>query len=141
MFKSVEVKHFTKAEGVHLSPEFMKYFYSSFLAELQRFNVADQTVEDGVAITDTDTPKSMMPHFIVLEGTFSAVQEGSEKDGKFEAGSAHIGFELYRRSDHKEESRLNCTVSLDGPPQSAERKVAEAAGVEAAGALRKLLYP
>ena len=152
-FKSLEVKHFTNAEGVRLSPNFSKYFYASFLAELQRLNVAEQTVEEGVPVNDTQGPHGLMPHFIVLEGQFVSVQEGREKDGKFEAGSANIEVRYFRRSDHKvlnfadskhytsSSQVLKTKVTLNGSFQNDEQKVAEAAGVRLAGAIRTNWYP
>ena len=152
-FKSIEVKHFTTAEGVQLSPNFSKYFYASFLAELQRLNVAEQTVEEGAPVNDTQGSHGMIPHFIVLEGQFVSIQEGREKDGKIEAGYANIEIRYFRRSDHKVLSFnnpkcdacnmpvLKTKVTLNGSLQDDEQKVAEAAGVQLADAIRKNWYP
>jgi len=148
-FKSIEVKHFTNADGVQLSPNFLKVFYASFLAELQRLNVADQTVEEGTPVNDTQGPHGSNPQFIVLEGKFVAVKEGRQKGDKFEAGSANLEIRLFRRSDHKALNFPPCAVcevfktkvTLNGLLQNDEQKVAEAAGVEAADAFRTKVVP
>jgi hypothetical protein len=141
-FKSIEVKHFTNAEGVQLSPNFQKVFYASFLAELQRQNISEQVVEDGTPVNDTPTQGSQSYKFIVLEGRFVAVKEGRQKGDKFEAGSADLEIRYFRRSDHKGfPDKIRCKISLTGPFQNDEQKVPELAGVEAANAVRKFFYP
>lgn len=140
--KSVEVKHFTNAEGVQLSPNFSKVFYASFLAELQRLNISDQVVEDGTPVNDTQGSHGFKTQFIIVEGRFVAVKEGRQKGDKFEAGAANIEIHFYRRSDHKEfTDKVRCKIPLNGPLQNDEQIVAESAGVEAANAVRKFLYP
>jgi hypothetical protein len=148
-FKSIEVKHFTNAEGVQLSPNFSKYFYASFLAEMLRLNVAEQTVEEGAPVNDTQGPHGFKPQFIILEGKFVAVKEGRQKGDKFEAGSANLEIRYFRRSDHRALSFPPCAacevfktkVTLNGLLQDDEQKVAEAAGVEAADAFRTKVVP
>jgi len=139
--KSIEVKHFTNADGVQLSPNFQKAFYASFLAEMQRLNVAEQTVEEGAAVVDTEGPHSFIPYFVVLEGTFVTVQEGRENNGKYEAGSAIIEIHFFHRRNHKELDKFKFKILLNGSLQNDEQKVAESAGVQAAEAVRKHLYP
>jgi hypothetical protein len=148
-FKSIEVKHFTNAEGVQLSSNFSKYFYASFLAELQRLNVAEQTVEEGTPVNDTQGTHGFKPQFIVLEGKFVKVEEGRQKGDKFEAGSANLEIRYFRRSDHRALSFPPCAVcevfktkvALNGTLQNEEQKVAESAGVEAADAFRTKVVP
>jgi len=148
-WKSLEVKHFTTAEGVLLSANFSKYFNTSFLAELQRLNVADQIVEEGTPVNDTQGPHGFKPQFIVLEGKFVKVHEGHQKGDKFEAGSADLEIRFFLGNNHKEFRFGACAicplfkpkVALNGSLQNDEQKVAESAGVEAADAVRKLIYP
>ncbi|MGD0347642.1 MAG: hypothetical protein ABSA85_12840 [Terracidiphilus sp.] len=150
-FTSIEVKHLTTADGVQLSPNFEKYFYASFLAELQRLNIAEQTVEDGAPVVDTDKAGPFsIPHFLVVEGKFVKIQEGSQQGSKFEAGTANLEIRFFRRDNHKEirfgGSGANGVlfkpkVALNGSLENDEQKVAEAAGVDAADQLRKLVYP
>jgi len=143
-YKSIEVKHFTSADGVQLSPSFAKHFYASFLAELQRLNLAEQTVEEGAAVNDTQGSHGLNPQFIVLEGKFTAIKEGQQKGDKFEAGYANIEIRYFRRSDHKElgfpsttiGEVLKTKVTLNGSLQNDEQKAAESAGVEAADIFR-----
>lgn len=152
-FKSIEVKHFTNADSVQLSPSFSKYSYASYPAELQRVNLADQTVEEGAPVNDTQGSHGIMAHFIVLEGRFVGVQEGREKDGKLEDGFANIEIRYFRRSDHKAlpfagSNCYACTtqvlklkVRLNGSLQDDEQKVAEAAGVQLADGILMTWQP
>jgi hypothetical protein len=148
-YKSIEVKHFTAADGVQLSANFQKAFYASFLAELQRLNISEQIAEEGTPVNDTQGTHGWNPQFIVLEGKFVAIKEGHEKGDKFEAGSANLEFRYFRRSDHKALSFPPCAVcevfktkvTLNGSLQNDEQKVAESAGVEAADAFRTKVIP
>jgi hypothetical protein len=152
-FKSIEVKHFTNADSVQLSPSFSKYSYASYPAELQRVNLADQTVEEGAPVNDTQGSHGVFSQFIVLEGRFAAIQEGGEKDGKLEPVFANIEIRYFRRSDHKALpfSGSNCyacttqvlklKVRLNGSLQDDEQKVAEAAGVQLADGILMTWQP
>jgi hypothetical protein len=157
--KSIEVKHFTNAEGVQLSPNFSKYFYSSFLAEMQRLNLAEQSVEDGAPVNDTQGSHGVFSRFVVLEGKFILIQEGHRNGDKFDAGFANLEIRYFRRSNHKAlpfagtpgthcleyggctTPLLKLKVTLNGSLQDDEQKVAEAAGVQLADAMRMTWYP
>ena len=53
-FKNVEAKHFTKAEGVELSPEFTDYLYAELRAELTKAKIFGQVVGEGEVV---DAPR------------------------------------------------------------------------------------
>ena len=46
-FKSVEAKHFARAEGVELSPEFTDYLYAELRAELTKAKLFGQVLGEG----------------------------------------------------------------------------------------------
>jgi hypothetical protein len=148
-YKSIQVKHFANAEGVQPSPNFSKYFYASFLAELQRLNISEQIAEDGAAVNDSQGTHGLAPHFIVLEGKFVAAKEGQQKGDRFEAGSANLEIRWFRRIDHRALTFPPCgvcevfktKVTLNGSLQNDEQKVADSAGVEAADAFRTKVIP
>ena len=71
-FKTVEAKHFTKAEGVELSPEFTDYLYAELRAELTKAKFFGQVVGEGEVVDVADIPSS-----IVIEGNITEYKKGS----------------------------------------------------------------
>src|SRR5438552_15574397 len=71
-FKSVEAKHFTKAEGVELSPEFTDYLYAELRAELTKAKLFGQVIGEGEVVEAADAPAS-----IVIEGAVTEYKKGS----------------------------------------------------------------
>src|SRR5258708_37146976 len=86
-FKSVEAKHFTKAEGVELSPEFTDYLYAELRAELTKAKLFGQVVGEGEAVDAAGAPAS-----IIIEGNITEYKKGSA------AKSALAGFTAAWRS-------------------------------------------
>lgn len=140
-FTSIEVKHFTAAAGVTLPADFERTFYVSFLSELQKLNVAEQTVAEGTPVTDSQGAHGIIPHFIVVEGTFVSLNEAQEQGAKPEAGSMKIEVHLFRRADHRDLTKYKIQVALTGSLQTDLQKVVEAAGIAAADEFRKQMYP
>src|SRR5882762_2884692 len=71
-FKSVEAKHFTKSEGVELSPEFTDYLYAELRAELTKAKLFGQVIGEGEVVDEADAPKSL-----VIVGTIMEYKKGS----------------------------------------------------------------
>ena len=100
-FKSVEAKHFTKSEGVELSPEFTDYLYAELRAELTKAKLFGQVIGEGEVVDAADAPAS-----IVIEGGITEYKKGSVvKDALigFSAGwrSLKVETTVKRRSDQK----------------------------------------
>jgi hypothetical protein len=100
-FKSVEAKHFTKSEGVELSPEFTDYLYAELRAELTKAKLFGQVIGEGEVVDAADAPAS-----IVIEGGITEYKKGSAvKDALigFTAGwrSLKVETTIKRRSDQK----------------------------------------
>jgi uncharacterized protein DUF4410 len=100
-FKSVEAKHFTKSEGVELSPEFSDYLYAELRAELTKAKLFGQVIGEGEVVDAADAPAS-----IVIEGGITEYKKGSAvKDALigFTAGwrSLKVETTVKRRSDQK----------------------------------------
>lgn len=98
-FKSVEAKHFTKAEGVELSPEFTDYLYAELRAELAKAKLFGQAIGEGEVVDPADAPSS-----IIIEGNITEYKKGSvAKDVLigFTAGwrSMQLDTTIKRRSD------------------------------------------
>src|SRR6266700_3096626 len=100
-FKSVEAKHFTRAEGVELSPEFTDYLYAELRAELTKAKLFGQVIGEGEVVEAADVPAS-----IVIEGNITEYKKGSvAKDVLigYTAGwrSLKIETAIKQRSDQK----------------------------------------
>lgn len=98
-FKSVEAKHFTRAEGVELSPEFTDYLYAELRAELTKAKLFGQVIGEGEVVDASDAPSS-----IIIDGNITEYKKGSvAKDVLigFTAGwrSMKVDTIIKRRSD------------------------------------------
>lgn len=98
-FKSVEVKHFSTAEGVELPPEFSDFLYAEMRSDFQKKKIADQLLGEDEVVDPGDAAKS-----VVVQGSILEYKKGSvvkESLIGFGAGArsltAHIT--LVRRSD------------------------------------------
>jgi uncharacterized protein DUF4410 len=95
-FKSVEAKHFAKAEGVELSPEFTDYLYAELRAELTKAKIFGQVIGEGEVVDAADAPSS-----IIIEGNITEYKKGNL------AKDVLIGFTSGWRS-----MKLDTTVKL-----------------------------
>ncbi len=98
-FKSVEAKHFTKAEGVELSPDFTDYLYAELRAELTKEKVFGQVLGESEVVDAADASSS-----IIIEGNITEYKKGNvAKDAiiGFTAGwrSMKVETTIKRRSD------------------------------------------
>ena len=66
-FKAVEIKHFTGAEGVELTPEFYDFLYADLKAELQKTKLFENFIGEGEVIESADAPKTASIEGNVLE--------------------------------------------------------------------------
>src|SRR5258707_11972064 len=71
-FKSVEAKHFPRAEGVELSPAFSDYLYAELRAELTKAKLFGQVIGEDEVVDAADAPKSL-----VIVGTITEFKKGS----------------------------------------------------------------
>jgi hypothetical protein len=71
-FKSVEAKHFPRAEGVELSPAFSDYLYAELRQELIKAKLFDQVIGEDEVVDADDAPKSL-----VIVGTITEYKKGS----------------------------------------------------------------
>jgi hypothetical protein len=96
-YKTIEVKHFTKADGVDLSDVFINSFYDGLRAQIEKEKVADQVVADGAAVPDADAADS-----VVVEGRFTEFEGAHHSAGSliWASGKTKYVVTLYRRSDH-----------------------------------------
>src|SRR6266567_9399764 len=98
-FKTAEAKHFTRAEGVELTPEFSDYLYAELRAELTKAKLFGQVIGEGEVVDAADAPAS-----IIIEGNITEYKKGSAVKDRligFGAGwrSLKLDTTVKRRSD------------------------------------------
>jgi hypothetical protein len=118
--KAIEVKHFTQAEGLNLSQEFIDQFYEGLRTELPKTKVAGQVVEDGGTIADADAANS-----VVVEGKFL------EKKSGF-VGIVRAEINLYRRSDHQLITTITPKIPYKPSPLNTDKTIGHSTGRRAA---------
>src|SRR5260370_7659434 len=72
IYKTAEAKHFTRVEGVELSPAFSDYLYAELRSELAKTKLFVQVIGEGEAVEDAEAAKS-----VVVEGVITEYNKGS----------------------------------------------------------------
>lgn len=124
-YKTVEAKHFDRAEGVELMPEFGDYLNAELRTELQKTKLFAQVVGEGEVVDAADAPTS-----VVVTGTLLEYKRGSVIKAQligYGAGSRSLKIEasVVRRSDQKNMAMLHLTVKSN--PRMTERVLAREA--------------
>jgi hypothetical protein len=130
-YKTVEAKHFDRAEGVELTPEFSDYLYAELRTQLEKTKIFGQVIGEGEVVEQADAPAS-----VVVTGTLTEYKKGSAVKAQligFGAGrrSLKLDVNVARRSDQKSFGALHVQVHAD--PRWSEKILA----VEAAKQLAK----
>ena len=124
-FKSVEAKHFPRAEGVELSPAFSDYLYAELRAELTKAKLFGQVLGEDEVVDAADAPKSL-----VIVGTITEYKKGSVVKSEligFGAGmrSLKVDANVARRSDQQNLKAIHVHVKVS--PRWDEKIMARAA--------------
>lgn len=90
-FNTIVVKHFTNANGMSQSQDFINMFADNLCKELVKFKVSAQAVIEGTTVPDAVTANSL-----VVEGKFLSHESG----GFVAPGKLNVELSLYRLSDH-----------------------------------------
>jgi hypothetical protein len=135
IYKTVESKHFTRLEGVELSPAFSDYLYAELRNELGKTKLFAQVVGEGEAVEDADAANS-----VVIEGVITEYKKGNRAADAiigFGAGarSLKIDVNLTRRSDHQSLGAIKSHVKIS--PRWNEQVMAKAAAHQIANEVRK----
>ncbi|HEV2522393.1 MAG TPA: DUF4410 domain-containing protein [Candidatus Acidoferrales bacterium] len=130
-YKTVEAKHFDRAEGVELTPEFSDYLYAELRAQLEKTKIFGQVIGEGEVVEAADAPAS-----VVVTGSLTEYKKGSVAKAViigYGAGrrSLKLQVNLARRSDQKSLGSLAVQVKAD--PRWSEKILA----VEAAKQIAK----
>src|SRR5260370_23412668 len=138
-FKSVEAKHFPRAEGVELSPAFSDYLYAELRAELTKAKLFGQVIGEDEAADEADAPKSL-----VIVGTIMEYKKGSAvKDALigFGAGmrSLKVDANVSRPSNHQNLTAIHIHVKVS--PRRDETVMARFAAKNIVKQLKDSLKP
>src|ERR1700719_5280570 len=111
-FKSVEAKHFPRAEGVELSPDFSDYLYAELRAELTKAKLFGQVLGEDEVVDADDAPKSL-----VIVGTITEYKKGSLVKSEligFGAGmrSLKVDANVSRRSNQQNLTAIHVHVKV-----------------------------
>jgi Domain of unknown function (DUF4410) len=111
-FKSVEAKHFPRAEGVELSPAFSDYLYAELRAELTKAKLFGQVIGEDEVVDPEDAPKSL-----VIVGTITEFKKGSLVKAEligFGAGmrSLKVDANVSRRSNQQNLTAIHVHVKV-----------------------------
>ena len=125
IYKTAEAKHFTRVEGVELSPAFTDYLYAELRNELGKTKLFVQVIGEGEAVEDADAADS-----VLIEGVITEYKKGNRAADAiigFGAGarSLKIDVNLTRRSDHQSLGAIKSHVKIS--PRWNEQTMAIAA--------------
>src|ERR1700674_1994307 len=107
MYKTAEAKHFTRVEGVELSPAFTDYLYAELRNELGKTKLFVQVIGEGEAVEDEDAANS-----VVIQGVITEYKKGNRAADAiigFGAGARSLKMDVNgtRRSDHQDMGAIN----------------------------------
>ncbi len=134
-YKTAEAKHFTRVEGVELSPAFTDYLYAELRNELTKTKLFVQVIGEGEAVEDADAAGS-----VVIEGVITEYKKGNRAADAiigFGAGarSLKLDVNLTRRSDHQNLGTIKVHVKVS--PKWKEEVMAKAAAHDIAHEVKK----
>ena len=138
VYKTVEAKHFTRVEGVELSPAFTDYLYAELRNELTKTKLFVQVIGEGEAVEDADAPSSM-----VIEGVITEYKKGNRVADAILGGygvgarSLKLDVNLARRSDHQNLGAIKVHVNVS--PRWKEEVMAKGAAKQIAREVKKAL--
>jgi len=135
IYKTVEAKHFTRVEGVELSPAFTDYLYAELRSELGKTKMFAQVIGEGEAVEDADAADS-----VVIEGVITEYKKGNRAADAiigFGAGarSLKIDVNLTRRNDHQSMGTINVHTKVS--PRWNESVMAKFAAQQIAHEVKK----
>jgi hypothetical protein len=109
-YKTIEAKHFDRAEGVELMPEFGDYLDAELRAQLAKTKLFGQVLGQGEVVEAADATSS-----VVVMGTLTEYKKGSVLKSRligYGAGSRSLKVQVNveRRSDQKNLAMLHVQV-------------------------------
>jgi len=112
-YKNVEARHFDRAEGVELTPDFSDYLNAELRAELEKTKLFGQVVGEGEVVDDADAASS-----VVVSGTLTEYKKGNIAKAViigYGAGNRSLKMQVNvaRHSDQKNLAMFEVTVRAD----------------------------
>ncbi len=136
MYKTAEAKHFTRVEGVELSPAFTDYLYAELRNELGKTKLFVQVIGEGEAVEDADAANS-----VVIEGVITEYKKGNRATDAILGGygvgarSLKLDVNLTRRSDKQNLGVIKVHVKVS--PRWKEEVMAKSAAHQIAHEVKK----
>ncbi len=127
-FSAIEVKHFTPADGLRLSPEFANYFYAGLSENLKKTGIAGQIIAEGAGVSNADAPNSA-----VIEGTFIEYTSGGL------VGIVGSEIKLYRMSDHTLITTITSRAPYKPSPFNTDKNIGQVTGARTAQEIARAL--
>jgi len=129
-FKSMEVRHFSRVEGVELPPEFPDFLYAAVREELEKSGLFKEMTGENEVVDPADAPQSFILDGSVLEyGKGSVVKANMPVIKVFGAGrrSLRIKLTVHRRSDNQTvlDQELKVRTPVEWTPQVLATSVAK----------------
>jgi hypothetical protein len=136
-YKSVEAKHFPRAEGVELSPAFSDYLYAELRQELMKAKLFGQVLGEDEVVDPEDAAKSL-----VIVGTITEYKSGSVVKNAligFGTGmrSLKVDANVSRRSNQQNLTAIHVHVKV--PPRWDEKVMARFAAKDIVKQLKNSL--
>jgi hypothetical protein len=136
IYKTAEAKHFTRVEGVELSPAFTDYLYAELRNELGKTKLFVQVIGEGEAVEDADAANS-----VVIEGVITEYKKGNRAADAILGGygvgarSLKLDVNLTRRSDKQNLGVIKAHVKVS--PRWKEELMAKMAAQQIAHEVKK----
>ena len=135
IYKTAEAKHFTRVEGVELSPAFTDYLYAELRNELGKTKLFVQVIGEGEAVEDADAADS-----VLIEGVITEYKKGNRATDAIigfgvGARSLKLDVNLTRRSDHQNLGAIKVQVKIS--PRWKEEVMANVAAHQIAREVKK----
>jgi hypothetical protein len=136
-FKSMEVRHFSRVEGVELAPEFPDFLYTAVREELEKSGLFTEMTGENEVVDPADAPQSF-----ILDGTILEYGKGSVAKTVligFGAGrrALRVKMTVHRRSDNQ--TVLDQELKVRSPVQWKPQVLARSVAKKSAGEIKKNL--
>jgi len=115
-FKSVEIKQFTRAEGVEVPPEIMDAIHSALRGALQGSGVFEEILGEDEVVDPSDADRS-----VILEGTVLEYGKGSALKSRLMtgwAGRERLRARIIVRRRSNNETLMDQEIDAKGYPPS-----------------------
>jgi len=133
-YKTAEVKHYTKLEGIELSLTFTDYLYAELRAQLTKAKIFGRVVSEGEVVDDADVPSS-----IVLNGQLVEFKKGNlakEVIIGFSSGYRRLKLDTVVTNRGDGATLFTLHTQVRTPPNRTEQLMAKAAADAIAHELR-----